>query len=110
VQTTTTKRQPTRRTPAAVAKLPYPKMTGTEDRLFWLSVFFRNLTELQAIDQLVTELHRRGRPDVVLHALYGAMSVMRVDLKKSQDYVLKEGLLPFAFTGTTVFATEQVVA
>lgn len=110
MQTTLTQRKPARRAPAADAKLPFPDLPESDDRLFWLACLFRQLAELQALDLLTQELHRRRRPDVVLFALYNAMGNMRSDLKTAHGYVVKGGLLPFAFAGTTVFNVQQVAA
>lgn len=108
--TNPTKRQPARRTPAADAKLPYPELPETEDRFFWLAALFCDLAEIQALDMLITECHQRKRSNVVLIALYGARGHLRDNLKTAQGYVLKEGLLPFAFAGTTVFGARQAAA
>lgn len=110
MQTTPTKRKPARRTPATEVKLPFPELPETGNRLFWLASLFRKLAELQALDGLIQEQHRRRRPNVVLFALYDSISNLRFDLRMDQGYVVQGGLLPFAFAGTTVFNTKPVPA
>lgn len=92
---------PTRKTSAA-AKLPYPELIECAKKFDWLVFYFRELAELQALKDLCEEMHSRKRGKVVLLALYDARQASTQELKKCLAYVVSDGLLPFAFVGTTV--------
>lgn len=93
-----------RRAPvAAKPKLLYPDPDKLPKRLFWLANYFRDIAKLQALLDLMTEMHRRGgHPDALFHALYGAQGHQRDAIELSLSYVVSDGLLLFAFQETTV--------
>jgi len=105
---TTTKR----RAPAAAkAKLQYPDPDKFPKSLFWLAIYFRTLAQSDALKSLTIEMHRRRRQaDPMFHALYEAQDHMRKEIKQPLDYLIKEGMLLFAFEQTTVFDAPEVPA
>jgi hypothetical protein len=102
---TTTQRVTKRAKPAAPAALPYPNYEDFPEKLFWLCVYFRDLTELEALEALTLEMHRRHRPQPLLFALSGAKSHQKSEIKLPLGYVIEGGLLPFAHATTTIFST-----
>lgn len=99
-----------RKTPAAAkTKLQYPDPDKLPKHLFWLAIYFRDIAEAQAIKDLCFEMHQRGnRPDILFHALYGAIDGQRKTIRTSLGYVLSEGMLLFAFDKTAVFDLAEV--
>lgn len=97
-----------RKAPAATRPLPYPDLEANEGKLFWLGVYFRDLAELEALQGLVIEMHRRHRSQVVCTALYSAQHANRDSTKMALGYVVSEGLLLFAHPTTTVFDSQVV--
>lgn len=106
----TTQRPATRRAPAAVAKLPYPLSYEHPVRLHWLAEYFCDLAKSEALKQLSGELARRRRPLPMRYAIYSAMGHQSKECKMSFDYVVSEGLLPYAFEKTTIFDVKQVAS
>lgn len=100
---------PKRKSPAAVQALPYPETHRLPDHLYWLGCYFRDVTEMEALEGLSLEMTRRRRPNHVCMALCGAQVDKRDSLKKSLGYVVKNGLLPFAHAQTTVFSSAGAV-
>lgn len=93
---------------STAAKLPYPDVTDPTGKLDWLIHYFHDLAKLQAINDLVVEMSKRKRGCVVLYALYEARRHLTNETKQSLAYAVKDGLLPFAHTGTTVLAYLEV--
>jgi len=97
------------RKPVLAAKSQYPELPASESRLFWLAAYLRDQAELLELNKLVTEMHRRNRSSVLLHALYAAQRHQEDDIKLTLGYVMQDGLLPLAWHGTTVFAKPEVL-
>lgn len=106
---TPTRRATRREAPAAVEALPYPELGSTDQPHFWLAVYFRNLSEMVALQGLAMEMCKRRRPERVTMALHGAVNAKRQDIKLSLGYVVENGALPFAHPATTFFH-KQVAA
>lgn len=112
MQTSTHSRRAPRRAQAAKGKLPFPQLPDSGSRFFWLAAYFNDLAQLEALSTVCDRAHSasRRRPYIELLALTSACSHRRDELQKSFKYVVSDGLLPFAWAGTTVFATEAVPA
>lgn len=107
----TAPRRTTRRAAAPANRKPvYPEPTGTSCRLYWLRAYLRDLAEMEALDALHREAHRRNRSHVTCMALSGAVIHAREDAQRSLEHARRHGLLLFAHAHTTAFAGQQVPA
>lgn len=102
----------TRRGAHAVdGKLPRPELPDAGNPLWVLAWYFRKLTEHEALVQCrKAEYSRKHRRDTLTYALTSAICELESEIKFTNERILKKGLLPFAWAGTTVFATKEVPA
>ncbi|MDP3651631.1 MAG: hypothetical protein Q8R67_08105 [Rhodoferax sp.] len=109
MQTSTQRPAAKRCSPTAAPALPYLDSSEHPERLFWLCHYFRDLAELEALTALSSELCRRNRSHITQMAVIGAKGHQRNHVKLSLEYVVSDGLLPFAHAGTTVFEAPGAV-
>lgn len=96
---------------AVAGELPYPGLPGVRKPFFALAWYFRKLTEHEALVQcLEAEYARKHRRGVRTLALTSVICGLEDEIERSNERILREGLLPFAWAGTTVFAAEEVPA
>lgn len=84
--------------------MPYPDLEKNDGKLFWLAAYFQDLNHVLALRRVYTEMHRRGREEMILCGVSAAIGRLTDEANRSLVYVIKNGLLPFAHEGTTVFA------
>lgn len=100
-----------RRAHAVDGKLPRPELPDTANRFWALAWHFRKLTERDALVRCRrAEYSRKREIEGLTYALTSAICDLDDEIKRSDERILREGLLPFAWAGTTVFATEAVPA
>lgn len=112
MQTSTHSRRAPRRAHAAGGKLPLPQLPDSDSRFFWLAAYFIDSAQLEALSAVCDRAYSTSRPRPYIErlALTSACNHQRDELQKSFKYVVRKGLLPFAWAGTTVFTTEAVPA
>lgn len=96
---------------AVNGKLPRPELPQGGSPFWVLAWYFRKLTEHEALVQCRrAEYSRKHRRDTLTFALTSAICDLDDEIKRTNERILREGLLPFAWAGTTVFAAEVVPA
>jgi hypothetical protein len=85
----------------------YPTLPDTENSAFWLAALLRDHAEHEALIKLAdkTSSKRVVCHHALVHAQYEKLQKIK---ETSGKYCLNDGLLPFAWAGTTYF--EQVPA
>ena len=100
-----------RRGQAASNALPYFQLPEAGRPFFRLAVFFNALAELRAFDALTSDVYSNGEVTTAeAMALAGAGGYFRLEVRRPAGEVVREGLLPFAWTGTQVLAEFEKVA
>lgn len=83
--------------------LPYPRLSGTSDRLFWLAAHFQDQAQLEALQALLLPMYSLKREDTVLrHALIDSEYHLKDKSARSLANAIKDGLLLFCHADTTV--------
>lgn len=96
---------------AVGGKLPHPKLPEITSPFFSLAWYFRKLAEHEALVQCrKAEYSRKQRRDTLTFALTSAICDLEDEIKRTNERILKEGLLLFIWAGTTVFAAEEAPA
>lgn len=97
--------RPTRARKPASAKLPYPELPETSGtRFFSLCWYFRQLAEMEAVAHHWRAENSKRRPnDPLVMAMIGTERQLDEKIRKhAAPRLVEEGLLPFAWSGTTV--------
>lgn len=97
--------RPSRARKPASAKLPYPELPETIGMRFWsLCWYFRQLAEMEAVAHHWRTENRKRRPnDPLVMAMIGTERQLDDEIRKhAAPRLVKEGLLPYAWVGTTV--------
>lgn len=84
------------------AKPHYPELLPSENRLFWVAAYLRDVAELDALRALYEKSFSSRGNAIQSYALSDAVLLKRDSLRKSVRYAAQEGTLLFAFPGTTV--------
>ena len=106
---TSTQRSTRTRKPAA-ARLPYPDLPELPNRLFGLALYQRQCAEHQALVAAYSEENLKTRcNDALVMAMIGAACDLKNTIKGQARVLVEEGLLPFAFEGTTALEHQAVL-
>lgn len=108
---TATNAQPTKATGQPTAeKLPYPSH-GPYAKFDWLCWYFRDIAKAEALNLAYHKALNLCKYDAVLtDALHEGALALKKESLQSLQYAIEEGLLLFAWTGTTIFKNTQVAA
>lgn len=86
--------------------MDYPNLPATESKSFWLAVYLQDLAEYAAMKALAEKFNSfKGRKTdlVTQFASYSAMNLLQEKLRGSARYTKEEGLLLYAWPGTSYF-------
>ena len=84
----------------------YPDLPDTCHKSFWLAAYLQDLAQHAAISELAASFYSlKGRKtDYVTHlAAYTAASLFLEKLRDTARYTQKDGMLLYAWPGTTFF-------
>lgn len=99
-------RRPFRKPKAEHLCMAYPKLPDTCHKSFWLAAYLQDLAEHAAMKELAAQFNtpKGHKTDHVTQlAAYNATVLIQAKLKETLKYAKDDGMLLFAWPGTTFF-------
>ena len=106
---TSTQRSTRTRKPAA-ARLPYPDLPKLPNRLFNLALYLRQVAECEALHTAwLRENEKKRTNEPLIMAMIAAEGDLKREIRVTTVDLAQNGLLPFAFEGTTALEHQAVL-
>lgn len=99
-------RRPFRKPKAEHLCMAFPRLPGPDNKNFWLAAYLIDLAHCVALEGLATKLEAIGDPksdQVTRSATYMAATLTQEKARKSAKYTQEDGMLLYAWPGTTFF-------
>lgn len=91
-----------RRPKSAHLSMAWPDLPGSGDPLFWLAAFFRDAAQEEALRHLLYKSHDK-QDRITQFALSGGQLHVQQQMHEAANYLRRDGLLLYAWQGTTCF-------